>query len=231
MKNVYITFDRYYGVDTYNSFKVAAKNNGIEFEEYIKIRPPYLRYLKIKDKKDLPSFVNFDFATSSEIKWLVSTVKPVQPNQEYLLKRREGKDISYWNYILPKEMENAHKEDYMMVFKSNDFTEMAQISRKVPGVKIFKWGHAKIKGFNIYYCYNPYIQNAVASRNVLLNYGSDLMQSYALHTEPKPPKIRGEIEYHLNYFVLVKEKLENKTYEAEYWLDGKIHPLPRETFM
>jgi hypothetical protein len=231
MKNVYITFDRYYKADTYNSFKIAAKNNGIEFEEYIKIRPPYLRYLKINNKKDLPAFVNYDFATSSEIKWLVSTIKAVQPNQEYLLRRREGKDISYWNYILQEPMKNAHKEDYMIVFKSNDFTEMSQISRKLGDTMIYKWGKAKIKGYNIYYCFNPYIQGIVESRNVLLHYGKDLTSSYALKTESQVPKVKGDIEFHLNYYVLVKEKLENKTLEAEYWLDGKIHPLPRETFI
>jgi len=231
MKNIYITFDRYYDVDEYLSFLTSAKNNGIEYEEYIKIRPPFLRYIKLQNKNDLPSFVNFDFATSSEIKWLVSTIKPVQPNQEYLLRRRDGKDVSYWDYILQEPMKNATKKDYMMVFKSNDFTEMAQISKKLGDSKIYKWGKAKIKGFKIYYCFNPYIQGIVQSRNVLLNYGKNLVPSYALRTESQIPKVKGDIEFQLNYYVLVKEKLENKTLEAEYWSNGKIYPLPRETFI
>jgi len=229
MKSLYITFDRYYNVDTYNSFKVAAKNNGIEFEEYIKIRPPYIRFLKIKTKKDLPSFVNYDFATSSEIKWLVSVIKPVQPNEEYLLKRREGKDISYWNYITPKPMEDLTEQDYVMVFRSTDFTEMSQISEKLGDTKIYKWG--KAKGYSIYYTYNPYIRGLLSERNILMEYGKAANPSRAIRYSPKVPKVKGDIEYDLNHFILISEKLENKTLEAEYWESGKIFPLKRSTFI
>jgi len=231
MNNMYITFDPYYNVDEYNSFKVAARNNGIEYEEYMRIRPPIKRYLKIKDKRDLPSFVNYDFATTSDIKWLVSTVKAVQPNEEYLLRRREGKDIQYWDYILPYKLRDAHKEDYIMVFKSMDFTEMAQISKKMGDTKIYKWGKAKIKKYNIYYCFNPYIKGFVEQRNMLMEYGKEAATSQALHHDTVVPKIKGDLEYNLNHFVLVKEKLEDKTYESEFWQDGKIHPLKRSTFI
>jgi hypothetical protein len=229
MSSVYITFDSYYDVDTYNSFKIAAKNNGIEFEEYLRVRAPFKRFLKIKDKKDLPSFVNYDFATSSDIKWLISVVKPVQPNEEYILKRRAGKDISYWNYILPKAMENADKEKYIMVFRATDFTELAQISKKLGDTKIYKWGRAN--GYNIYYCYNQYISGLISERNKLLEYGKEVKMSQARHHDSVMPKIKGDIEYNLNHFVLIKEKLENKTYESEYWKDGKIYPLKRATFI
>lgn len=231
MKNMYITFDPYYGVDEYNSFKIAAKNNGIEYEEYLRLRPPHKRYLKIKDKKDLPSFVNYDFATSSDIKWLISTVKAVQPNQEYLLRRREGKDISYWNYILPDPLKEAHKEDYIMVFKSQDFTEMAQISKKLGDIPIYKWGEAKVKRYKIYYCFNPYISGLISEGNKLMEFGKIEGHSQALKHDRTVPKIPGDLEYNLNHFVLVKEKLEDKTFEAEFWQNGKINPLKRETFI
>jgi len=228
---MYITFDPYYGVDEYNSFKIASKNNGIEFEEYLRLRAPHKRYLKIESKADLPSFVNYDFATSSDIKWLISTVKAVQPNEEYLLRRREGKDISYWDYILPKAMQNAHKEDYIMVFKSNDFTEMAQISRKLGKSKIYKWGRAKTKGYKIYYTYNPYIKGLLNERNVLMEFGKEAAVSSARMKDTTIPKIKGDLEYYLNHFILVKEKLEDKTWESEFWSEGKINPLKRETFI
>lgn len=232
MANMFISFDKYYDVRDYNSFKIAAKNNGIEYEEYLRIRPPFTRWLKIEDKRDLPTFVNYDFATSSDKKWLVSTVKAVYPHEEYLLRRREGKDNSYWNYILPREMENAHKEDYIMVFKSIDFTEMAQISRKLGETKIFKWGSSKIKKFNIYYTYNPYIRGLLSERNVLMEFGKEVQNgSTAIKKDTVVPKIKGDLEYYLNYFILIKEKLEDKTYESEFWSNGKITPLKRETFI
>ena len=45
------------------------------------------------------------------------------------------------------------------------------------------------------------------------------------------PKVPGDLEYYLNHFVLVKEKLEDKTFEAEYWEAGQINPLKRTTFI
>jgi len=230
-KGIYITFDPYYGVDEYNSFKVAARNNGIEYEEYLRIRSPFKRFLKIKDKKDLPSFVNYDFATSSDIKWLVSTVKAVRPNEEYLLRRRDGKDVSYWDYILPAPLKEAHKEDYIMVFKAQSFTEMSNISKALGNIPIYKWGKSEMKGYNIYYCFNPYIRGLINESNKLMEFGKDAVNSEAMYHDITVPKIKGDLEYHLNYFVLAKEKLENKTYEAEYWQNGKINPLNRETFI
>lgn len=229
-KNLFITFDPYYNVNEYNNFLTASRNNRIEIEEYIRIRAPYHRFIKLKDKSDLPSFVNYDIASSTDIKWLVSTIKPVQPNEEYLLRRREGKDISYWDFILPKHMKNAHKKDYIMIFKSMDFSEISSISKKLGKIKIYKWGKAKNKKYNIYYCYNPYIQGLISERNVLMEFG-EASNSIGIKHDKTVPKTPGDLEYFLNYYVLVKEKLEDKTYESEYWEDGIINPLKRKTFL
>jgi len=231
MSSVYITFDSYYGVDEYNSFKTAARNNGIEYEEFLRIRPPYKRFLKIKDKKDLPSFINYDFATSSDKRWLVSTVKAVQPNEEYLLRRRDGKDISYWNYILPKPLLDATKEKYMMVFRASSTAEIRTISKQLGDHKIYKWGKSKLKKYNIYYTFTPYIRGLVYASNQLMEFGEESKSSVAQVRESKIPDVKGDIEYYLNHFVLIKEKLEDKTLEAEYWENGNIHPLKRETFI
>jgi hypothetical protein len=230
-KEVYICFDAYYGVQEYNSFKVAAKNNGIEFEEYLRIKPPYNRFLKISDKSDLPSFVNYDFATVSDIKWLVSTVKPVRNNEAYLLLRREGEDISYWKYILPRHMTNAHHKDYMMIFRTRSLTEIREISRKAGEIKIYKLGHSKTKGYDMWYCYNPYIKGVVPGRDVLMEMGKEAKDSPAIFRSLNVPNQPGEIEYNLNKFVLVKEKLENKHYESEIWRNGKVEPLKKESFI
>jgi len=229
MSKIYITFDNYYDVTAYNSFLTASKNNNIEFEEYIKIRAPFDRFIRLNSKADLPSFVNYDFATSSDIQWLVSTVKPVQPDEEYMLRRREGKDISYWNYIIPEPLREAHNEDYIMVFKAWDMTELNNWSKKLGKTKIYKWGKAKIKGYKIYICFNPYIKGLIPEDRVLMEFGDDA--SSGLKHSTNVPNTKGDLEYYLNKFVLVKEKLENKTYKLEYHSDGKKVPLKRNTFI
>lgn len=229
MSAIYITFDDYYEVDEYNSFLTAAKNNDVFYQEFIKIRPPYKRFIRLQSTKYLPAFVNYEFATSSDVKYLVSTVKPVQPNEEYILRRRPGKDVSYWDYIMPKPLENMHNEDYIMVFKAWDMTELNEISKKLGKTKIYKWGEADIKGYKIYVCFNPYIKGFIPETRVLMEFGE--IADSGLKHEKKVPKTKGEIEYMLNYFVLVKEKLENKTVLLEYHTNGKKVPLKRTTFI
>lgn len=230
MKDLYISFDSYYTIKEYNAFLTASKNNNIEIEEYLRIRPPFKRFLKLKEG-DLPKFLNFDVATTSDRKWLVSLVKPVQPNEEYLLKRREGKDNSYWNYILPRELENAHKQDYIMFFKAMDFTEISLISKSLPKTKIFKLGKSKLKKYNIFYCFNPYIRGLLRNSSLLMEFGREARVSLAVKHDTNVPNNPGDLEYYLNEFILVREKLEDKTYESEYYLDGKVHPLKRTEFI
>jgi hypothetical protein len=221
-KKVYITFDDYYKVDEYNSFITAAKNNSVKFDEFIRIRPPYSRFLYI-DEKDLPVFVNFDYASVSDEQFLVSAVKPIYPNEAYLLKRREGEDISYYKYITPKPMKNAHKEDHFIAFKGYSDAYIANISKKLGKAKIYKWGHADKKGYDIYFSFNPYLRGIIDKTIILMDYGKG--------TPKNVPKNPGDIEYELNYKVLVSEKLMNKSYLLEYWSEGKKHPLKRESFL
>jgi hypothetical protein len=222
----FITFDPYYGVEEYRSFLTAAKNNGVEYEEFIRIRPPYTRYIMI-DPKEMPKFVNYDKATSSDQRWLISCVKPVQPNEAYYLRRREGQDISYFNYILPKPLQKMHEEDYVCIFKAWDMTELNDWTRKLgKGTKVYKWGHTDLKGYNIYVCFNPYIKGIIPNSRILLEYDNT-----GELTKKKVPKRPGEIEYELNHFILVQEKLINKTWLLEYYEDGKKVPLKKHTFM
>ena len=226
---LYITFDDYYEVDDYNAFLTAAKNNRIQYEEYIKIKPPYKRFLRLESIKDIPKFVNFEYADNSDIKFLISTVKPVRPNEEYILRRRPGKDVSYWDYIMPEPLEEVHKKDYIMVFKAQDMTELNKISKKLGSSKIYKWGKADRKGYKIYICFNPYIKGLVSSSKVLMEFGEGA--DSGLKHDKSIPSQRGELEYLLNYFVLVVEKLENKTVQLEYHENGKKVPLKKASFI
>jgi hypothetical protein len=229
VKEMYITFDPYYNTEAYNSFLTAAKNNGIEYEEYIRIRQPYYRFLKIKDKSDLPSFVNYDFANSSDKQFLVSTIKPQYPNEALFLKPKPGQEALYYEYITPKPLRNLNKKKYIMVFKARSFSELSSYSKKLGDSKIYYWGKSETKGYKIYYTFNPYMKGIISPERVLMEFGTDA--SLGIKHDKSMPRIKGELEYMLNYYVLVKEKLENKTLEAEYWENGNIHPLKRTTFL
>jgi len=229
MKPLYITFDPYYDVEAYNSFLIASKNNGVEWEEYLRIRQPHHRYLKINNRVDLPSFLNYDFADATDKKFLVSLLKPVYPNEALMLKRKPGQDALYGDYITPKPLKNLENKKYIMVFKAKSFSELSEYSKKLGKSKIYKWGKAKVKGFNIYYCFNPYIKGIVPESKILMEFGEQA--TTGMKFSKAIPKIKGELEYMLNYFVLIKEKLEDKTYEAEYWTDGSIVPLKRTKFL
>ena len=225
IKKKYFTLDSYYGIKDYNRFISSAKNNNIEFEEFINIKPPHNRYIMVDDE-DVPKFIDYDLASKPDTRWLIAAVKPTQPNELYYLERREGQDISYFNYILPQEFKNMHNEDYICIFKGWDSTEINNWSKLVQGVKIYKWGEAIVKGYKIYVCFNPYISGIIPSSRKLLEYDNNLKLS-----KKSVPKIQGMIEYELNHFVLIQEKLINKTYLLEYHLNGYKVPLKVANFM
>ena len=226
---IYINFDSYYSVKDYNSFLTAAKNNDIEFEEFVSIKAPFLRSIGINDYKDLPSFLNYDILPSSDRKWLVSTLKATRPNEAFVLKRREGKDNQYFEYIIPEGLKLLPKKKYIMVFRSYDKGDIREISKKLGSSKIYKLG--KAKGYTIYYTYNPYIRGIVLKKNQLVEFGKEARNSSAIKSGPTIPKELGIIEHYINYNVLVNEKLLNKTVKSEFWSNGIITPIKSETFI
>jgi len=228
-KPLFITFDPYYNVSEYNNLLTAAKNNGLDIDEYISIRQPFNRYLKINDKTEAPIFLNYDYASPGQVKFLVSVVKPVEPNEALYLKRKSGQDALYYKYITPKPLRNLEEKDYVMVFKAKSFSEVANYSKKLGKSKIYKWGKSIIKGYNIYYVFNPYIKGIIPESKVLMEFGKQA--STGIKYSKSMPKIKGDLEYYLNTFVLIKEKITNKTLEAVYWSKGEINPLKKTRFI
>jgi hypothetical protein len=84
---MYITIDPYYDIKFYNEAKEALKNNGVEYKEFINVKPPYNWYFQMDQK---PIMVDFDEATSSEERWMVNTIQPLRANEAYLLLRRDN---------------------------------------------------------------------------------------------------------------------------------------------
>jgi len=232
MQGIYITFDEYYDTNMFNSFLQAAKNNNIEYRTFVSIKPPYKWHIKLEDKKDLPKFINFDYSTKSEIRWLVSTIRPVDPKEAFLLKRRPGEDNTFIKFIAPLPFRAFKKKKYFVAFKNWDFAEMRAISTKLGKVKIYKWGKGKIKRYNIWYCFNPMIKQFIPSNDrFLLEFGKEALNSPAQWSDLTMPENYGMLEYYLNTNVLIKEKLEDKYLEAPYWYNGKYFPLKKESFL
>ena len=77
--------------------------------------------------------------------------------------------------------------------------------------------------YGIYVCFNPYIKGLISGDRILLEYGKDAKRKI-----PKNPAI---MEYDLNHYILVQEKLMNKTLELEYHQNGKKVPLKKESFI
>jgi len=225
--DIFITFDNYYDVNTYNSFIQASKNNNIYISEYINIKPPYNRHIKLNSKTDLPKFINYDFSTKSEIRWLVSVIKPVDTRESFLLKRIPGEDNIINKFIRPNPFKR--KIDYIIFFKNIDFSEMRLISKQLGKVKIYLLTKGK---FKIWYCFNPMIKQFIpTNERYLLEFGKESENSPARFSSLKVPESYSKIEYYLNSNVLIKEKVENKYREASFWFNGIYNPIKNKTFL
>lgn len=220
MADIYISFDDYYEVQQYNEFLTAANNNGVEYFEYISSKPPFNWYIKI-DEKDLPTFVNFEEASSSTKKWLTNIMKPRRTNEvPKLLRRQTDNPKDFERFISPKELIEAKSAPYVMFFKSMNREQVMTFSKDLGDVPIYRLGEkTRRKGF-IWFCANPYLQGIIPSNQVLLEKTSKNQYN-------KP----GELEQVLNYTVLVTEKIEGKGIEMPYFQAGKWHPLRSSKFI
>lgn len=218
--DIYITFDPYYDIKQYNEFISAAKNNGIDYYEYISVRPPYLWYIKI-DMDDVPRFINYDLIDGSQKKFLTNIMKPRYPNEAHKLLRREAdnpKDIE--RFVSPLPLIQARKEEYVCFFKVFNKDELIQTSKALGNAKIWRLGNkTKRKGY-VYMTFNPYVKSFINSSNILLEKESKSDMNNV-----------GELEYTLNHKVLVTEKLDGKAIELEYFQNGKFYPLKAPQFL
>jgi len=216
----YITLDDYYTVDQYNEFLEAARNNKVEFKEYILIKPPFSRFIQI-DSEDLPKFINYEFASKTEMNFLISALIPVESNEYYLLQRRDGMDKAYEKYTAPVPLRNMQSKKNVIVFKGTSDSELRDLSRE-SGLKFYKWGHAR--GVDILVCFSPYIKGFISETRILLDFGKE--SDSGLKRGPKVPTY-GKLEYYLNTQFLIKTKLENKSSQLAYFDKGKYNPVKR----
>lgn len=204
----YITFDEYYSASEYKKFIQAAKNNGIEYEEFISTKAPYNWYLKV-DEFDVPNFLNYDEATKQERRKMLKVLEPVFANEKYLLQRRENdnpKDFS--RFVTFKAFDNVIGKPATIV-KNINKQELIRISKEL-GTTI--WVLGKERGWNLFLSENPFIKNYVGQDSVILDKKkSDLN---------KP----GELELALNKILNI-EHFSSKRTQQSHFKNGKFFPV------
>ena len=205
----YISFDNYYKQSDYNRFILSAFNNGINFREFISIKPPYNWWIEIDDK-DIPKFLDYD--ETKDTRWFVSKIIPRYPNEEFLLRRKDNDpktDIK--RFIENDVLEMATREDFVCVFifqgnKIRDYSTQIDDKLYILGQK----GNYKV-GVS----FNPFIQNIINPADIILTIDDgDYRNS-------------GEIEQRINYLWKPQLKLYNKTLESSYCYKGNYFPIHR----
>lgn len=205
---MYITIDPYYDTRFYNECKEALKNNGVEFKEFISIKPPYDWYFQI-DKT--PVLVNFDQATDSESRWLINAVQPLRPNEEYLLLRRDNDKgaQALLKFVENEALRSARKSEYAVFFTIKNREEGERITKDYPG-KVWYLGKYYNNKYKICLATHPVVRNFLSDNQVLLEKTKEL-------SEP------GRFEAELNYRIFRQNDMLVKFTETPFFEDGRFN--------
>jgi len=203
---MFITIDPYYSITFYNECKEALKNNKIEFKEYINIKPPFNWYFELEKE---PIMVNYDKSTNSENRWMVNTVKPLRPNEEYILLRRENDNgpAALLKFIENEPLKESRKSEYSVFFTIRNREEAQQLSKDYPG-KIWYFGKYYSNKYRVCLATNKMIKNFLDDNQILLENNNDF----------KEP---GRFESELNFKVFRETEKLVKFTETPYFEDGK----------
>lgn len=204
------TIDPYYSNQFYNECKEALKNNNIDFNEYINIKPPYNWYFELKQE---PIIVNYDKATNSEERWMVGKVNALRPNEEYLLLRRDNDNgqKALLKFVENEPMREARKSDYAVFFTIKNKEDGLALSKDFPG-KIWYLGKYYNNRFRLCLCTHKEIKGFLNEDEVLLESSKEL-------SEP------GRFESELNWKVFrLKDRLVKFT-ETPYFENGIFNPV------
>lgn len=200
------TIDNYYDVNFYNQMKMALTNNNVEYTELISARPPHLWYI-VADQQ--PIAVNYDTVSTSEIKFLVTKVKPLAFNDEYRLYRKgqsKGKDSL--QFIENDALKKARNSNYACFFTVNSKQQLEYISEKYPA-KIFFLGKYFNNKYKVCLACHEAIKGVIDQDMILLEKGN-------LNST-------GAFEAEFNFRILKGKDMLVKFTETPYMEDGKYH--------
>lgn len=203
-----ITIDPYYDTVFYNECKQALKNNGVEFKEFINIKPPFDWYFELDQK---PIMVNYDEATESESRWMVNAVQPLRPNEEYLLLRRDNDNgpKALFRFVENEPLRIARKSEYAVFFTVRNKEEAQSLSKDYPG-KIWYMGKYYNNKYRVCLATHAVVKNFLNPDQILLEKEGD---------EP------GRFEAELNFKVFKMNDRLIKFTETPYFEDGKYKPI------
>ena len=207
---MFITIDPYHDIQFYNEAKQALKNNGYQFKEFINIKTPYDWYLQVDQK---PMMVNYDIASSSEERWLVNTVQPLRPNEEYLFLRRntDNGPKALLKFIENEPMKAARTADYAVFFTIRNREEGETLSKEYPG-KIWYLGKYYNNKYRVCLATHRTIRGFLNDNQVLLERNKEL-------SEP------GRFESELNFKVFRGNDMLIKFTETPFFENGQFRAV------
>jgi hypothetical protein len=205
---LYITIDPYYDTQFYNECKEALKNNSVEFQQFINVKPPYDWYFQLDQK---PLMVNYDEATDSETRWMVNTVNPLRPNEEYLLTRRDNDNgpKALLKFVENEPLKQARLSDYAVFFTVKNKEELINLTKDYPG-RVWYMGKYYGNRYRLCLATHPTVENFLNSEQILLK-------------KNKGDKQPGLFEAELNWKVFRGNDMLLKFTETPYFEDGKYN--------
>lgn len=207
---MFITIDPYYETRFYNECKEALRNNGVEFKEFISVKPPYDWYFQLDQK---PIMVNYDEATDSEMRWMVNAVQPLRPNEAYLLLRRDNDNgpKALLKFVENEPMKIARTSDYAVFFTIRNREEAEKLTKDYPG-KVWYFGKYYNNKYRVCLATNRTIRGFLDDKQILLERNKEL-------SEP------GRFEAELNFKVFRGNDMLVKFTETPFFEDGKYNPV------
>jgi len=205
-RDLFITVDPYYDVQTFNEAKEAMYNNSVDFELFIGMKAPYNWFFKTPNA---PIMVNYDEATRQELRWMVSTVKPLTPKDDFKYLRRSadvGKQ-AFVHFTENEPMEEARKSVYAVFFHLANREDGIALSRLYGG-KIWFLGKYYNRKFNVCLCTHPAIKNLISRSQILIE-----------KTSQEP----GRFEAELNRVVFLEKDYLVKFTDTPYFESGQLH--------
>lgn len=204
----FYTVDPYYNIQFYNECKEALKNNKVEFEEFINIKAPYNWYFKM-DRS--PIMVNYDEATDAEMRWMINVVKPLRPNEEYLLIRRDNDNgaKALLKFVENEPLRQARLSDYAVFFTVKNKEEVEKLTSDYPG-KVWYFGKYYNNKYRVCLATHRTVRGFLDENQILLEKTQDL-------SDP------GRFESELNFKVFRGNDVLLKFTETPYFEDGKYN--------
>jgi hypothetical protein len=204
----FYTVDPYYNIQFYNECKEALKNNKVEFEEFINIKAPYNWYFKM-DRS--PIMVNYDEATDAETRWMINVVKPLRPNEEYLLIRRDNDNgaKALLKFVENEPLRQARLSDYAVFFTVKNKEEVEKLTSDYPG-KVWYFGKYYNNKYRVCLATHRTVRGFLDENQILLEKTQDL-------SDP------GRFESELNFKVFRGNDVLLKFTETPYFEDGKYN--------